>query len=87
MCDNTLTTLVLIEVAINNNKQNYSTLLHQTIQNYFKRTYVLCTTGLMTTTWNSMPASLSACDMKLTVTSNNFLTSQTQVVLLKREIT
>ena len=27
-----------------------------------------------------MPASLSACDMEQTVTSNHFLTSQTQVV-------
>ena len=60
---------------------------HKTIQNYFRRIFVLCTTGLVTTTWSSMPACLSACDMEQTVTSNNFPTSQIQVVLSKREIT
>ena len=55
------------------------------IQNYFRRIFVLCTTGLVTTTWSSMSASLSASDMEQTVTSNNFPTSQIQVVLSKRE--
>ena len=46
---------------------------------------MLCTTRLVTTTWRSMPASLSACDMEQTVTSNNFHTSQIQDVLSKRD--
>ena len=57
----------------------------KTIQNYFRKIFVLCTTGLVTTTWSSMTASLSAYDMEQTVTSNNFPTSQIQVVLSKRE--